>query len=239
MYDGYRAFWADYRSVANYYEEYNRILNWVAPIDVRRAWNIYTQARNAAYGTLVMGRTTVDEPGRTPQMFGNAITMGDHQGLGVITHGDEVPHLGGKNVPMLQGGMIMHYYGNVNTPWRGTRSGYHFLYNDAWLLGGAHRGAEFNLASPRWRINLWDDHRAGLTATGRETVFLDAHGYEVISTGARRDRGTTYESFVSMYPARARAATFQSLVASLRRITRVEQLRHLITPGAPVPAAAN
>lgn len=161
MYGNYREFWADYRSVANYYQQFNDALNWVAPLDPERAWNIYQQARHQRYGVLVMGRTCVDEPSRRPADFGNAITVEDHQALGVITHNDEAANVlngnsGIANMNAANGGMIMHFYSAQNSAWRQARSGYHFLYNDAWLLGGAHGTRDFNLASPRRRTNPWE-----------------------------------------------------------------------------------
>ena len=236
MYQNYRTFWADYRIVSNYYEEFSRNINWMAPLDPVRAYGIYQQARAVHYGTMVMGRTTVDEAGRTPAMFGNAFTEADHAGLGVITHADEATHAAvGRITTVANQGMVMHYYAGVNSAWRGGRSGYHFLYNDAWLLGGAHGCAEFNLASPRWKINLWDDGRKGLTATGREAVFLDAHGYRIMRTGRQTDWRNTYESFVSVDEDRSRAATFHSLVEAIRGIRELRQLWRLIVPGAPHP----
>lgn len=236
MYNSYASFWADYRVVANYYLEFSRNINWMAAPDPKRAYGIYQQARNVQYGTMVMGRTTVDEHGRTPAMFGNALTEADHAGLGVITHADEAMHAAvGRITTVATGGMVMHYYAGVNSAWRGGRSGYHFLYNDAWLLGGAHGGAQFNLASPRWQINLWDSGRQGLTATGREAVFLDAHGYRISKTGHQTNWQNTYESFVSVDQGKSEGATFHSLVESIRSIKELRQLWRLIVPGAPHP----
>lgn len=218
MYRNIKEFWADYRSVSNYYKEFTRNIQWMGEPDVNRAYNIYLQARQQRYGTLVMGRTCVDEAGRTPAQFGNAITTQEHQALGVITHNDEAPAVlagqaGITNMNVATGGMIMHFYNNINSAWRNNLSGYHFLYNDAWLLGGAHGLCDFNLASPRRKSNLWDVPGSRLTATGREVVFLDSCGYRIAKTGH-----DGYEVYTSKNDANAKSARFQTLVAAMRSV---------------------
>ena len=94
-------------------------------------------------------------------------------------------------------GMIMHFYNSLHR-------GYHFLYNDAWLLGGAHGRCEFNLASPRWKRNIWDQRGQRLTATGREAVFLDSCGYCVERAGnavrlTDPASGRTYNHFLEVF----------------------------------------
>lgn len=241
MFNNYNQFWASYRSVSNYYKTFNRILNWVAPIDIQKGWDIYRQARNQTLGVLVMGRTCVDEPLRHANQFGNAITEDEHVGLGVITHGTEAiaarTGAGFGPIPVTRGGMVMHYYNNIsNSPagaWRGIdaqgnrRSGYHFFYNDAWLLGGAHALCDFNLASPRWIMNIWDSTGRRLTATGREIVFLDACGYRIQKVG-------DLEVLTSKNDKSAQSANFQSLVASVGAVNRFEQIRNLCIPGSRV-----
>lgn len=244
MFNNQRQFWASYRMVSNYYLSLNRILSWLAPIDVAKGYNIYQQAlrqgRQGGVGVLVMGRTCVDEQGRTPAQFGNAITAEDHIGLGVITHGTEATaahnNTGYGHIPVTTNGMVMHYYNNIGGTaagaWRGNdaqgnrRSGYHFFYNDAWLLGGAHGLSEFNLASPRWKKNIWDTPGNRLTATGREIVFLDSHGYRLRNTGL-------YESLVYTNAATAQAATFHSLVTAVSAANSFARVSRHCLPGSP------
>ncbi|WP_018416274.1 hypothetical protein [Teredinibacter turnerae] len=240
MFTTYQNFWASYRSVANYYETFNRILNWVAPIDIRKGWDIYNQAKNQSTKVLVMGRTCVDEAGRQPHHFGNAITEEDHVGLGVITHGAEAvaarTQAGFGQIPVTTGGMVMHYYNNIGASpsgaWRGInaqgnrRSGYHFFYNDAWLLGGAHGLCDFNLASPRWFKNIWDSQGQRLTATGREAVFLDSCGYRLEKVGA-------LEVLTSKNDSAATSSSFQSLVGAVSAVRRKDQINKLCVPGSP------
>ena len=233
MYTNYNQFWADYRTVRRYYEEFTENIGWLAAPDPERAWGIYQQARDVEYGILVMGRTCVDEAGRTPDQFGNAITEQEHQALGVITHQDEqAAVLAGRGIAGVVravGGMVMHYYGGINSAWRGGLSGYHFLYNDAWLLGGAHAKADFNLASPRREMNLWVGGDNGrLTATGREVVFLNDHGYRVVNAGAGLETFTCAASHWGDEAA-AGAATLASCVNAIRGITRRAQILGMCT----------
>ncbi|MEM9500644.1 MAG: hypothetical protein AAF941_02240 [Pseudomonadota bacterium] len=51
--------------------------------------------------------------------------------------------------------------------------------NDAWLLGGIHRGADFRLASPQSLANLWNNPGGYLIVTGREILGLTAFGYRL------------------------------------------------------------
>jgi hypothetical protein len=231
MYTQYSQFWADYRSVSDYYETFSRNIGWMAAPDPRRAWGIYRQALTVEYGILVMGRTCVDEAGRTPDQFGNAITEAEHRALGVITHGDEAGMVlagrGISGVSKATGGMIMHYYGGLTgeAKWRGGKSGYHFLYNDAWLLGGAHGHHDFNLASPRWELNIWDSRSSRLTATGRELVYLVSAGYRIAKVGSGG-----LEVMTCANDTTADGTSLNSLVGALRNITRREQILSLCTP---------
>ena len=225
MFRNQAAFDIAYLRARRYYEGLSRNpnLQWLAPIDLARGWDIYQQARDAAAGILVMGRTTVDEPGRTPDQFGNAITIDDHQGLGIITHRSEAAEVANAAwaPEVTTGGMVMHFYGGTNPPvnwgagagWRQGRSGYHFLYNDCWLLGGAHALHDFNLASPRRWSNIWALARADLTATGRELAFLDRHGYHFVK---HYQAGTEVATCRVQHRHRARNADFVSLLGALR-----------------------
>ena len=230
MYANYREFWADYRAIANYYEEFTRTINWMGPPSIERAWDIYSQARNQQYSILVMGRTCVDENGRTPDQFGNAITIDDHKALGVITHRDEAPGVrngqtGYGNINVATGGMIMHYYNALDSAWRNGKAGYHFLYNDAWLLGGAHGRHDFNLASPRWKKNIWDSRGQRLTATGREVVFLDSCGYRVRKVGHGG-----LEVYTSTDRQAAQNSRFQTLVGAMRSVRNYNAVHNLCIP---------
>lgn len=51
--------------------------------------------------------------------------------------------------------------------------------NDAWILGGVHRLADFVLHSPRSFENLWENssYRVGMVVTARELAGLVAFGY--------------------------------------------------------------
>jgi hypothetical protein len=51
--------------------------------------------------------------------------------------------------------------------------------NDAWLLGGIHRGANYRLASPRSLQNLWNFDGGYLVVTARELIGLKNWGYEL------------------------------------------------------------
>jgi hypothetical protein len=229
MYSSYDRFRGDYRTVQDYYEAFSRNISWMAAPDCERAWGIYQQALGVTYGILVIGRTCVDEAGRTPEQFGNAITEDEHRGLGVITHADEEAMvLQGKavtGVTKATGGMVLHFYGGVDATWRGGRAGYHFLYNDAWLLGGAHGHADFNLASPRWEKNLWDSGSGRLTATGRELIFLSRHGYELARVG-----NGGLEVFTCKNDPAAEAASLGSLVSAIRNVTGRDQILGLCVP---------
>lgn len=55
--------------------------------------------------------------------------------------------------------------------------------NDAWLLGGMHRGANFRLASPRTLDNLWNQGGGYLVVTAREIIGLSAFGYRLEQVG--------------------------------------------------------
>ncbi len=57
------------------------------------------------------------------------------------------------------------------------------MMNDAWLLGGMHRGADFQLASPRIPDNLWNHGGGYLVVTAREILGLQEYGYELDETG--------------------------------------------------------
>jgi hypothetical protein len=229
MYGSYGRFWDDYQAVQDYYETFSRNISWMAAPDPERAWGIYQQARGVAYGILVIGRTCVDEAGRTPEEFGNAITADEHRGLGVITHADEEAMVlqgkGISGVSKATGGMVLHFYGGVDGGWRGGKSGYHFLYNDAWLLGGAHRRCDFNLASPRWEKNVWDSRGGRLTATGRELVFLTNHGYELATVGC-----SGLEVLTCKDDGAASEASLPSLASAVRGVTRREQVLGLCVP---------
>ena len=52
------------------------------------------------------------------------------------------------------------------------------MMNDAWLLGGMHRGADFQLASPLNMENLWNRGGGYLIVTARELLGLTSFGYE-------------------------------------------------------------
>ena len=240
MYDSYIHFFQAYQPVRRYYENLTRNIAWLGEPVLQRAWDIYQQAREQPLKVLVMGRTCVDEPGRQPQQFGNAITAADHQGLGVITDSADTRAImngraGIANMQVATKGMIMHFYNSLHR-------GYHFLYNDAWLLGGAHGRCEFNLASPRWRRNIWDQRGRRLTATGREAVFLDSCGYQVIpvgnavtlndpvSGGAYTHRAVV---LVPANPQNAANASFQSLVNAIQGAQQFHHVTHLCVAGSP------
>ena len=57
------------------------------------------------------------------------------------------------------------------------------MMNDAWLLGGMHRGADFRLASPRIPDNLWNHGGGFLVVTAREILGLQEFGYELDESG--------------------------------------------------------
>jgi hypothetical protein len=226
----YDQFLTDYKTVQDYYEAFSRNIDWMAAPDPQRAWGLYQQAKGLEVGVVVIGRTCVDEKGRKPKQFGNAFTVADHRNLGVITHADEEDMVSmGKaitNVSIPTGGLVMHFYGGVNSEWRGGKSGYHFLYNDAWLLGAAHKHCNFNLVSPRWEKNIWDDS-GYLTCTGREIVFLSNHGYQLGKAGGT---GIGGESYWCSDERKADGATLVSLGKAIRSITSREQILDLCVP---------
>ena len=49
--------------------------------------------------------------------------------------------------------------------------------NDAWILGGVHRQAQFRLASPRSLSNLWNTKGGYFVVTAREILGLLNFGY--------------------------------------------------------------
>lgn len=229
MYNTFGQFLEGYHEVSDYYHDFTNHISWMGPPIPERAWDTYVQARRQRYGVLVMGRTCVDEAGRTPQQFGNAITTLEHQGLGVITHSDESKlvmsgHAGIANMKVARGGMILHYYANINSAWRNGKAGYHFLYNDAWLLGGAHACHDFNLASPRWKSNLWVSSSGRLTATGREIVFLDSCGYRIQKIAGK------LEVFTSKNDKLATSSSFYNLVLTLTQVTSYGSVEYLCIP---------
>ena len=217
MYRNFTEFNKGYNWVSDYYHDFTSSITWMGPPDVRRAWDIYKQAHNQQLGLLVMGRTTIDKRignrAAMPADFGNAFDALDHANLGLITHSDEAAQASrlGKSTKTT-GGMVMHFFDEINSAWRNNKSGYHFLYNDAWLLGGAHGLCEFHMLSPRWLSNLWDTQYGRLTATGREALFLKSAGYEVERVGA----AGTNDVFVCRNVEKAKKSSFQSLAAALR-----------------------
>ena len=225
MYDYYGEFLKDYNQVKGYYEAFSRNIGWMKPPDAHSAWKIYLQAKAQYNKLMVMGRTCVGETGREPAMFGNAITWAEHSNFGVITHNDEQEYVLNGSVGIYEqngiirnhttlhpihvanSGSILHFY----TPNNAFR-GYHFLYNDAWLLGGAHGQCEFSLASPRRRDNIWDGNFNRLTATGREVAFLMGCGaYQARRYG-------DHEAFVVIDKFRARTTSFPGLVQTVTAV---------------------
>lgn len=129
----------------------------------------------------------------------------------------------------------MHFYGG-GTPaghvgpgadWRNGRSGWHFFYNDCWLLGAAHALHDLNLASPRRRTNLWAAW--GLTAMGREVAFLADHGYHFVKVG---HQGLEVATCPRSQRRTARGATFASLVAAMQARTQQAQVMTLVDQAA-------
>lgn len=51
------------------------------------------------------------------------------------------------------------------------------MVNDAWLLGGMHRGADFQLRSVKTLANLWNQQGGYLIVTAREILGLCEFGY--------------------------------------------------------------
>jgi len=55
--------------------------------------------------------------------------------------------------------------------------------NDAWILGGVHRRADFRLASPRRLSNLWNTDGGFFVVTAREILGLVNFGFEFEDRG--------------------------------------------------------
>ncbi len=79
------------------------------------------------------------------------------------------------------------------------------IMNDAWLLGGVHRGANFRLASQRVLENLWNFNGGYLVVTARELIGLKEYGYDLVSQHPHQ-----------YYKPRGRTATAVARQAGLR-----------------------
>jgi hypothetical protein len=75
--------------------------------------------------------------------------------------------------------------------------------NDCWVLGGAHRRADFELVSIRTLRNLWDFDKGFHVVTAREILGLLHFGYSV-------KQQSTALKLVCTDPGKAQAATIQA-----------------------------
>lgn len=59
------------------------------------------------------------------------------------------------------------------------------FFNDCWVLGGIHGGAEFHLGFSAWPDDsaLWDGRNRRPTMLGRELFILSLAGYEIVNEG--------------------------------------------------------
>jgi hypothetical protein len=110
--------------------------------------------------------------------------------------------------------------------------------NDAWVLGGVHRLADFVLHSPRSFENLWENSnsRVGMVVTARELMGLVAFGYvRTIVRGGEKTIGkttvpTANVTYVCKEKAKALSAdllTYASMISEADRRGRKEILQHM------------
>ncbi|TVP60607.1 MAG: hypothetical protein EA351_00440 [Gemmatimonadales bacterium] len=185
MYRSYSEFRAAYDDVAERYEELSSKMDWLAQPDPERAFALYRNAASPSVGFLLSGRTNItrlDDPVEGPAIDPDALFN-----FGATNDG---------MVPFAEGKSPRDIYERANGDFRPRQRnplphtedrtggvlhydrGWHFLYNDAWVLGGIHGRIEFILASPRTRKNIYDEESGHLTITGRELLGLHFFGYE-------------------------------------------------------------
>jgi hypothetical protein len=171
VYGTFESFKADYLQVADRYEALTRALHWLGPPDPKAAYELYKNATKPSMGLLVMGRTNI---GRKEKLAGHAIDEIELFNFGATNDGSSLDPRTASGSGALDEpsptratlGAVLHY-----------PTGWHFLMNDSWILGGVHGRVEFHLASPRVAQNLFD--QGNLTVTGRELTGLRAFGYRV------------------------------------------------------------
>jgi hypothetical protein len=162
---------ADYVPVADRYEALSRELPWLGAPDPTIAFQLYQNAIRPSLNLLVVGRTNI---GRSGKLAGHAIDEIELTNFGATNDGSS------PDPRTVNGSGAM----SEPSPTRATRggvlhypTGWHFLMNDSWILGGVHGGVEFHLASPRVTQNIFADGM--LTVTGRELTGLRAFGYAI------------------------------------------------------------
>lgn len=150
---------------------------WCTEVDPDTAYEIYQRSLHPSLKIAVMGRTVVDRPELKITDFGSAIDIDMHHNFGVNSHNSELAtanaSISGPHI-----GSILGFYNATKSGMRSgqIRNGWHFAYNDSWILGGIHGKVEFHLASPRRKDNVINPIY-GLTVTGRELVGLKTFGY--------------------------------------------------------------
>jgi hypothetical protein len=196
---------------APYYRSMERKLNWLAPFDIDKAWGIYLRARRPSLGFAIIGRTVVDRVGPEgpvpPSAFGNAIDFVEHYNFGVNSEDAELADFTGFAFQPGHVGSICHFYKGAKSP---GSCGWHFAYNDSWILGGVHSRLQFQIASPRRHANVWDDGNKEMGVTGRELCGLQTFGYRIVKT-------VYNEIAVCSNPTAANNATFGGYIEAIRR----------------------
>ena len=99
--------------------------------------------------------------------------------------------------------------------------------NDAWILGGMHRGANFRLVSRRIAENLWNAGGGYLIVTAREMLGLNAFGYQMQQIGPQQ-----------VFVQQTRASRFENLVSYDDMIRRAGRIDDAMMLGVNVGAQA-
>ena len=183
-------------AVADKYQALERTFSWLKSFDVTKAFALYTNAARSRFNFLVCGRTRINQDRN--RVEGSSIEEVDLFNLGATHHS---PVNQDVRASYSGTGSVLHY-----------RSGWHFLLNDAWLLGGVHSESEFHLASPRHRNNIVDPKGNVLTVTGRELTGLNEFGYKFQKVGYMNQ-----QIAVCAVSSKARTADFSLYWAAIER----------------------
>jgi len=195
-----------------YYAALGRTLTWLSTPDTDHAWGIYKRASRPSLGFNVMGRTVVDRMNKDgsrmqPSVFGNAIDLAEHKNFHMNSTSDNRNDFAGMGYePGMIGSILCFYNGRTE-----GNVGWHFAYNDAWIIGGVHGGVEFQLASPRTRDNIWPSTESNMSVTARELIGLRISGYNIYKTFYN-------EVARCKNPATASRTSFMSYIAAYEKL---------------------
>ncbi|PVZ67730.1 hypothetical protein [Pelagibaculum spongiae] len=198
--------------VSDKYKNLENKFSWLEKYNEEDAYQLYKNASRSKLGFLVCGRTRINTS--RDRFRGSSIEEIELSNLGTTNHSCEIRD---PRASFSGCGSVLHY----NTSW-------HFLLNDAWLLGGIHAQIQFHLASPRHRDNIINPSGSFLTVTGRELIGLVAFGYRFV-----KSKNTEQEIAVPFDIKKARNANFEQYWIAIDRQNDGKDIdKSLIDPAA-------